>query len=725
MSTAIAAAIIAAVLVIVIILVVYEVRSRRKGPHVAKTHDVSQLDNVGVGTGVGASASEEDSPSADMTDEIHVSHGDDSSAGKLPADLLSRRFVLFGGLATVVFGALSARLWTMQVMAGDEYASEAEKNLHATVSTPAPRGCIYDTNGITLVANKASQTVLADADVADDSDMVRRLSAVLGVPANVVRSRINDTSQGAQNQRVVASDASLRDVSFIAEHSDAFSGVSTETRTVRDYPYGALCAHVLGYTGAPTEEMLEDVSEGRSIELIDTVGLAGIESYYDGLLSGDRGERTVMVDANGNVMNVVSEIEPSKGNDIYLTIDAAAQYVADSALAKTIAPTGTIGTGKGVAGSIVGLDVRDGSVIVMSSYPTFDPTNFTGSISNSVWDLYSEEEAHAPLNNRAINGQYAAASTYKAFTSMAGLNYGFATFDSYWTCGGSWDGFGSGDVQFCWNHSGHGTLDLYGGIVNSCDVVFYEIAKKFYTCGPEGTGEVSETALQDYLANFNFGQPTGIDLVDESVGRIPTPEWKAEQWKNVPAEATWRGGDYTNMIIGQGDVLVTPLQLAVAYGGIATGTLMRPHLLKEVRNAQGEVVLTVEPEVLAQPDLNETHLEYVRDALHGVVTESSTADPLFSNQGLQAAGKSGTAEHTDTEDDAWYVAYAPYDDPHYVVACIVEQGGGGAEVAAPLVAEVLGEIMRLEDGQQDTVGRIAASTGLSIATSSTGSARTD
>ncbi len=722
MLTAIIAAIIAAAIAIVIILVVFVVLTHNKEPHVAKKSDVRQLENIGVG----GSSGDGDEGSRDQTGEVHVSYDNDASAVKKPAEMLSTRFAILGGLSVVVFGVLAARLWSMQVMAGEEYADEAENNLNTTLSTPAPRGCIYDSTGVVLVSNKASQTVLADADVVEDNDLVRRLSTVLGVPPNVVRSRINDTTQGAQSQRVVASDVRLRDVVFISEHSDAFSGVSTETRTVRDYPYGALCAHVLGYTGSPTEEMLENTVEGRLIESTDTVGLSGIESYYDNLLSGDHGQRTVMVDASGNVMNIVSETEASKGNDIYLTINAAAQYVADTSLASTIAPGGAIGTGKGVAGSIVGIDVRDGSVIVMSSYPTFDPANFTGSISTSVWDLYSAPGAYAPLNNRAINGQYAAASTFKAFTSMAGLYYGFATDSSYWTCNGSWDGFGTGDVQYCWDHGGHGTLNLHEGIVHSCDVVFYEIAKQFFTHGPEGTGEVSDTALQDYLAKFNFGKATGIDLAGESVGRIPTPEWKAEQWRNVPSEATWHGGDYTNMIIGQGDVLVTPLQLAVAYGGIATGTLMRPHLLKEVRNAQGEIVLSVEPEVLAQPDLNETHLAFVRDALREVVTSNSTVSAHFDAEGVQAAGKSGTAEHSDTEDDAWYVAYAPYDDPHYLVACIIEQGGGGADVASPLVAKVLGEIMRLDNGgEKGTVGRVAASTGLSVAMSSTSTARTD
>ena len=241
-----------------------------------------------------------------------------------------------------------------------------------------------------------------------------------------------------------------------------------------------------------------------------------------------------MVDAGGNVVSVASETQPVKGSDVYLSINASAQYTADSLLASTIAPEGDIGTGNGVAGAVVAMDVRDGSVLVMASYPTFDPANFTGGIPQDIWDLYNTDESHAPLTNRVVNGQYAAASTYKAFTSMAGLHYGFASASSTWNCTGAWDGFGSGDVQKCWKLDGHGTLDLHGGIVNSCDVVFYEIAKAFYDHGPNGTGELSETALQEYLAKYNFGMATGVDVSNESSGRIPTPEWKAEHWRNVP-----------------------------------------------------------------------------------------------------------------------------------------------------------------------------------------------
>ncbi len=712
------AAIAVAAAIVALCVVLYRRWAEKHGVRSGTVDDVRQVSTFGVGTSV-----IDDPDAAPTADELRV--GGRETTDK-PADSMTRRFLALAGLSTGVFAVLAAKLWQMQVLSGQQYAEDAHENLFTDVATPAPRGCIYDASGTALVLNRLSQTVLADGDVAGNSDVVRRLSAVLGVPAPIVRKRIADAASGAQSQRVVASDVTLRDVAFITEHFEAFPGVGIETRTVREYPYGALAAHALGYTGAPSEEQLERAEEGRSILATDTIGMSGIESYYDGLLSGDHGSRRVMTDAMGNIVNVVSETAPLKGSDVYLELNAQAQYTADRLLAETIAPAGDIGTGKGVSGAVVALDVRNGGVKVMASYPTFDPTSFTGGIPEDVWALYNTEESHAPLNNRAINGQYAAASTYKAFTSMAGLEYGFADDEMEWECTGSWDGFGTGAPQKCWARYGHGMLGLRSGIVQSCDVVFYEIAKQFFLHGPEGSGELTETALQEYIGKYNFGKATGIDLDNESEGRIPTPAWKAEQWRNVPSEALWVGGDYSNMIIGQGDVLVTPLQVACGYMGIATGKILKPHLLKEVRNTNDEVVVQVEPEVIAEPEVNQAHLAFVRDALRGVITENSTVARAFGAAGIEAAGKSGTAEHTDRPDDAWFVAYAPFDDPHYVCACVLEQGGGGSDSAGPIVAQVLGTLLDTEAGNEAALARVAGSSGKAVEVEFTGpTGRTD
>ncbi len=714
MLLAIITAIIAALIIVGIVVAVFILRSRRAPKTgAAAGKRVQTLETVGVSSSLASK------DASNGGTEVHASSGQTSV--KNPADNLKSRFTALGIFAGVVFGSLTVKLWSMQVLSSSSYARDAEENRFTTVYTPAPRGYICDSSGIPLVKNRTSLTVLAEPSVAENRDLLVRLSAVLGVPLNVVRQRIQDASAGAQSQRTVASDVKLRDVAFISEHADAFPNISVQTRTVRDYPFGALAAHVLGYVGSVSEDELNNQPEGRDIKSIDDVGKSGVEATYDSLLAGDHGQRRVVVDAQGEVKEVASETQPTKGSDVYLTINGPLQYYCDRRLADLVAPDrGMIGSGKGVAAAVVAMDVRDGSIVAMASYPTYDPEKFIGGIPQDIWDLYNTEESHAPLNNRCVSGLYAAASTYKAVTGLAGLEYGFAGKDAQgkemtWDCEGSWDGFDTGVPQKCWLHSGHGKQTFRDGIVNSCDVVFYNIAKDFFDHSKSEGGNLSDTALQEVIQKYNFGKLTGIDIAGEEEGRVPTPEWKAEYWRNVPASAQWTGGDYTNMIIGQGDVQVTPLQVAVAYGAIATGKLMKPHLFKEVHNAEGEVSVTYEPEVIGEPEVTLDHLNTVRDALHGVATENEEVAKLFRKHKIDAAAKTGTAEHTDKGDDAWFVCYAPYEEPKYVVACVVEQGGGGSAVAAPLGVDVMAKVLDMDAGELDaTMGKIAGSTGKEV-----------
>ena len=716
MVTALIIGILAAVVVALVIVAIFAMRARSDS-HVAhkKGHSFTSIDTI-IGTDV---------PTSEGGVAGSVQNSSQSVTGK-PSEAVSDRFGVMGIFAAGVFGVLSIKAFIMQVLNNSTYASKAEDNRYSTVYTPAPRGGIYDIGGVQLVSNRASLTVLAEADVADDPDVIARLSAVLGIPRNVIKQRVNDSTGGAQAQRVVASDARRRDLAFIAEHSDAFNGVSIETRTVRQYPYGALAAHALGYTGTVSESDLENIPDGRNIQSSDEVGKSGVEATYDALLAGEHGQRQVVADANGNIREVVSEVQPSKGSDVYLSIAAPVQYQADLLLQQCIAPTdNTIGTGKGTTAAAVVMDVRTGGIVAMASYPTFNPETFVGGINQDDWDLYNTTESHYPLLNRAIAGAYPAASTYKAFTALAGLKYGFASDEDTWVCTGSWDGFGSGDVQNCWNLYGHGGLDLRGGIVNSCDVVFYEIAKDFFYAGKSQGGNIPDTAMQDEIAKYHFGQLTGIDIDGEVAGRIPTPEWKAANFKNEPEEASWLGGDMTNMVIGQGYVLITPLQLAVAYGAIATGKIMKPHLLQEVRNSKGEVVVSFESQVVDEPDVDKDNLDYVRDALHGVAQENTTLAQMFAEYDVDAACKTGTAEVAGQEDSAWFACYGPYDDPHYVCTVVVEEGGGGSSTASPIGGALLAAALQYEQGTLTDVGTIAASSGKSVEGSHESSARTD
>ncbi len=728
MLFAIIVAIIAFIVAAVAVAAFFVIRARRNGTVAGPVHGgrdlVRSVNNVGI--------------KGSLDEQVKARGGKHVSPTKTPAESttgrvsesLHSRFIALGVLAAAIFGSLTVKLWSMQVLSSGQYKSEALQNKYTTVATPAPRGLIYDSDGLLLVGNRTVLTVLADAEVADDHDVVQRLSAVLGIPYNVVRMRIQDQSSGAQSQRVIASDVRQRDIAFIAEHSDAFAGVTIQERTVRDYPYGALASHALGYTGAISEDELEAMPTNRNVELGDIVGKSGVEATYDNVLAGEHGKRRVVVDSKGRVVEVESETPATRGSDVFLTIKAAAQYIADSELAALIAPKNIIGKGKGVGGAVVAMDVTDGSILVMASYPTFTPETFTGGITQDVWDLYSTAESYYPLLNRTISGLYPAASTYKAFTSLAALKYNFANKDTKWTCEGTWDGFGSGDWQDCWLKTGHGELDLHGGIVNSCDVVFYEIGKAFYFAGITQGGTISDTALQEEIAKFGFGKTTGIDLTGEEGGRVPTPEWKESYWADVPTEGFWRGGDMTNLIIGQGDVLTTPLQIAVAYGAVATGKIMKPHLFKEVRNGEGAnaAAIKFESEVVSVPEVDDKYYKEVRDALAEVALGSDDIVTAFQDWGVDPksiGSKTGTGEMAGKEDTAWYVCYYPKDNPKYVVSTCIEQGGGGSAVAGPVGAHVMGALLAVERGELTEVGRVAASSGKSVALASSGGGRTD
>lgn len=680
MLTAVLATIAALVLLTVIVIVIFRMRtnSTKVGAH-------SKMKVRSI-TSVGVAGDTLKTPSL-LRGSGNVTHV--SSGMSAPGEHQRSRFTAVGVIAAAIFAALSAKLFGLQVLSGSEYREEAESNLYTTVKTPAPRGVIYDDEGIALVRNRQVLTVLADAEVAENHDTILRLSALLGIPYDVVRTRVLDSSSGAQSQRVIAQDVSLRSAAFISEHADAFPGVTTQMRTARIYPYGALAAHVLGYTGAASDEDLANVPEGQDIEMGDVVGKSGVEQTYNSVLAGDHGQRVLITDAAGTVQQVVSETEPAKGSDVCLTLSARVQHVADAALKELIDGE------RGTAASLVCLDVKTGGIIALSNYPTYEPEQFIGGISQEVWDAYQTEESHYPLMNRAIAGTYPAASCFKAFTGLAGLTYGFADAKKEWNCEGTWTGFGEEYPQKCWEHSGHGHLGLRQGVVVSCDVVFYEIAREFYAARQS----IGDEAMQDFIKEFGYSETTGIDLAGEARGRIPTPGWKAEYFRDVPEEAQWLPGDISNMVIGQGYVLVTPLQVARSYAAVATGKLVKPHLLKEVRNSQGEVAITAEVVEQSTPDVDEANYQIMRDALHGVATENADVAGDFSKLGFSAAAKTGTAEVAGKQDYAWFACYAPYEDPRFALAVCIEEGGSGGSVASPVAARVMKAAMDYSEGK--------------------------
>ena len=403
-----------------------------------------------------------------------------------------RRLVGLQIFSGTIIGVLIARLWSMQLVATDDYAQQAESNRTRTVTTSAPRGRILDRNGVELVTNRPCLAVSAAPDVVDDEVEMQLLANLIGMPYLAVRRKIQNQNEGAQSKRTVAVDVSRRVVAYIDEHPYLFDGVAVEERTERLYPNGSLAAHVLGYTGTISQEELEWSSDPRNTEGIkynagDIVGQAGVEFQYESVLQGIRGEQVVYVDAYGSVLASSASIEPQSGSDVVLTIDAAVQRTAEESLARVINDIRASGNKECNAGCAVAMDVTNGEIIALASAPTYNPSVFTGGISYDDWERLSSENSASPLMNRVVSGLYPSASTIKPLGVLAALDYNIAGPDTAFYCSGYWTGFGDDFGQYCWNHYGHGGMNLQTGITYSCDIVFYEIGKGFYVSDtPEG-----------------------------------------------------------------------------------------------------------------------------------------------------------------------------------------------------------------------------------------------
>ncbi|MDR2587587.1 MAG: penicillin-binding protein 2 [Coriobacteriales bacterium] len=608
------------------------------------------------------------------------------------------RLYAFGLVIAGVFGTLAMRLWSLQMISSSTYQKQAEENMTSEVSTPAPRGRILDRNGKELVGNRPSLCVAAPKRIAEDPVLVHLLALVLGMPKGVVRRALLDNSLGAQASRIVATDVPMSAVAFIREHQQIFSGVEIIERTVRTYPYGSLAAHVLGYIGPVTDVDLLPKG-GITYEGDDFIGKSGAEFAFESVLQGVRGTRIYRVDVQGNPLSLIDEAPPHSGSDVCLTIDVELQQATDRIIADVITSSHQRGFTYADAGALVCLDIEDGGILASSSYPSFEPERLANGISDELWEELNREGSGFPLTNRVISGLYPAASTFKAFTGLAGLEYGIISGDTHFNCTGSWEDYGIEWAQRCWIYpSGHGYLGLEEAINQSCDIFFYNVAAAFFERWNKGADEERVDELQDFLKTWGFGSATGVDLPGEMEGRVPTAAWKKEMFSETPEPAQWQGGDMVNMIIGQGDILVTPLQIANGYAAIARRKALKPHIFHQVLSDKGEVVVASKPEESAvQPTMNEAYLGRIEDGLRRVI---SRMGGKFNELPVQAAGKSGTAEVASAKADfSWFVAFAPASEPKYCVACVVEQAGDGSSAAVLGVQHTLAALYGVDIGE--------------------------
>ncbi len=476
-------------------------------------------------------------------------------------------------------------------------------------------------------------------------------------------------------------------VDYLKEHSLDFPGIEVDTSFLRSYPNKAFATHVLGYVGEASQSEINQITSGDPIKSGDQVGKSGVEKTYDTYLRGKAGYKTVEVDNLGRPIKFLEDVAPKPGNNLVLTIDSDLQKAAEQALVEGVKQAHTAGFKNADGGALVALDPNTGQVLAMASYPTYDPSLFVGGISQQAYDELLAPAAHQPMLNRAIAGQYPAGSTFKPFVADSALSAKVITPDTLFTANGKFSVLGT--TWKDWNPAHLGDVNLAQALMQSIDVYFYNVGYLMY----KQTGPV----LQQGLEKFGFGALTGIDIPGEVKGRVPDSAWKASIPGATEEQKAWKPGDDINLAIGQGDLLLTPLQLAVGLSAIANynpalgqGTVWVPHLGLQITDPSGNVINQIAPESQGEVALDPHDMAEIQRGLKLVVSDpQGTANKVFKGFPITVAGKTGTAQKKPGDDYAWFMGYAPADKPQIVVVALVEQGGHGSSIAAPMVRSVM------------------------------------
>jgi penicillin-binding protein 2 len=635
------------------------------------------------------------------------------------------RVKMLAALVLAMFAALTARLWFLQVLAAEQYRADAANNAVRLIETPAPRGVIKDVTGKKLVVNRASQVLTIDREQlgSETERVLLELSELLGVPADELGARLDDPNYYLFSPIPVAIDVPQRVTWYVKEHARRFPGVDVQQVPIRSYPYGSLAAHVLGYLGQINEEELDDPAFADH-EPGDLIGKSGVESVYERDLSGTEGLVKYRVNSLGRNLGLIGTQRPVPGNDVWLTIDADIQELAAESLRAGIEHARTVfddDSGKYLAanaGAVIVLDPQDGAIEAMVSDPSFSPTLFTEPIPEREYKRRFGPARGSPLLNRSIAGQYPPGSTYKPFVAASGLHREIVTTDRYYPCPGSWiapyDDSDPQAVQYLfnnWTSADLGSMTMAEALAKSCDTVFYPMGYEywdaFYVNDEEkANGVVSREPLQRDLESFGFGRDTRVDLPFEADGRVPDAEWKQAIHREYPdsfPEGEWFPGDFILMTIGQGDTLVTPLQLATAYGTLQNGgKLCVPHVLKRVVTPDDDVVRSYRPNCRRGVPMDASTVEYVRNALTGTVQAGGTAGGAFAGfpfGEVWVAGKTGTAEVDPKQDYSWFAAMTAAGGEEHVIVVLVEQGGHGSTTAAPIARHIIEGLYGLEFSQ--------------------------
>jgi len=602
------------------------------------------------------------------------------------------RLGVIGVVVISLFSALFARLWYLQVLDSKSFVSAATSNQIRLVYEDAPRGRILDRNGNVLVDNRRTQAITVrrhDLERLQNVDEVKaRLSALLNVSREELDKRIADVRYSQYKPIPVAEDVSEELYTYVKEHQAEFPAVDATIVSQRTYPNADLAAHLLGYVGEINDRELVD-RKRNGYRLGDSIGKSGAELVYEKDLRGSPGVTKLQVNSAGAVVKgePLAVVPPEQGKDITLTVDLNVQRLAEDSLrqgleaARSAVDRADKKHFTAPAGSVVVLDPRDGGVLAMASYPTYNPGDFINGIKPGVFALLSNPSSHYPLNNRAITGQYAPGSTFKLVTAVAAIGRQMIAGNTTITDNGVYTVPRCKGEKCTFRNAGgqhYGRVNLTRALTVSSDVYFYGLGARFWLeRGQYGNG-IQETARQ-----FGFASRTGVSLNGDKAGVMPDPDWKKNFCKKVRCvDDRWFTGDNINMAIGQGDVLATPLQLANAYATFANGgTRYEPHIgATEPAKAVAKLPLT---DAMRQPILA---------GLKGAITsDQGTAYGAFlgyPNSSLPVAGKTGTAQVRGKQDTAVFAAFAPADNPQYAISVVMEEAGFGGSAAAPVARRI-------------------------------------
>ncbi|MCK4548366.1 MAG: penicillin-binding protein 2 [Candidatus Eisenbacteria sp.] len=573
-------------------------------------------------------------------------------------------------LVALLLAMLAAKAFELQVVHGARYKQMAEENQIKIRRHRAPRGLILDRNGWVLADNRPSYDLaVIFSETPQDSAHVRRLAALAGVDTSVIAGGFAKAKRHPHEPVKIVRDIPFEAVARIEEQRNWLPGTSIEADPIRSYSSGAMACHLLGYQGEVSDNELRRL-RSQGYRPGDYLGRTGVEEIWEAALRGTDGAIFIRVDAHGREVGPVrgkKAVQPRPGNNVFLTLDLGLQAAAEEAF-------------QGVErGACVVLDPGTGEILAMVSRPSFDPNAFAGGINPEMWRVLLEDPA-LPLLSRAVSASYPPGSTFKIITSTCALQLDcLGDVPEFRPCFG---GYRFGNRWFgCWKEGGHGRLDLRSAFIQSCDTFFYQVGER-----------LTIDELSDCMFRFGFGKRTGIDLPSEATGLVPTRKWYDEKY----GVGGWTQGLMLNLSIGQGEILATPLQMAAAVAVIGNGGVFwTPHLFLRLETPEGKCLR--EPRGrMRRVNIRDEILVFMQEAMLGVVEHERGTGRAARVAGVRVGGKTGTAQNPHGEDHALFVALAPVDEARVALAVVVENGGHGGAVAAPIAGKIMSAFFAMD-----------------------------